>query len=336
MPAFALPWVAPAAGEGLLWGAGALGTGLAALGIIENKDAIRNGISDFGNWVSTGVQNGIRSWSDAMSPKGPVGPNPNYDVATGRPIAVQDATRVQMPLLRQPIQPRPFGATRSTRYDSDGEPILFPWQAGSPEKPVQLRPVTVMGSRVMRTDAEGAQPAQPTSTSEGSSTSAPAPANPEPEQDNSNNSENSTNQRGPSFRERLGDRIAGRNRGQASTGGNTPPNNNQEGPFLQRMLWETKNNNFGQNWWQWRNVGRVGLGLSYPARETVWPAVGKGLKYMAVGPDSVPTPAVPQAAPAQPVTTPTDTVPGQAQPDSTSYNSFDAELEELRKAYGGN
>lgn len=33
---------------------------------------------------------------------------------------------------------------------------------------------------------------------------------------------------------------------------------------------------------------------------------------------------------------PTDTVPGQAQPDSTSYNSFDAELDALRKAYGGN
>lgn len=208
MPAFALPWVAPAVGEGLLWGAGVLGTGLAALGIIENKDAIRDGISDFGNWVSTGVGNGIRAWSDAMSPKGPIGPNPNYDVATRRPIAVADATRVQMPLLRQQIQPRPFGATRSVRYDSDGEPIFFPWQAGSPERPVQLKPVIVIGSRVMRTDSGGAQPAQPAqpASASGSGSTVPAPANPNPQQDpkqnNSSNSGNSGNQRKPSFRER--------------------------------------------------------------------------------------------------------------------------------------
>ena len=208
MPAIALPWVAPAVGEGLLWGAGALGTGLAALGIIENKDAIRDGISDFGNWVSTGVGNGIRAWSDAMSPKGPIGPNPNYDVATRRPIAVADATRVQMPLLRQQIQPRPFGATRSVRYDSDGEPIFFPWQAGSPERPVQLKPVIVIGSRVMRTDSGGAQPAQPAqpASASGSGSTVPAPANPNPQQDpkqnNSSNSGHSGNQRKPSFRER--------------------------------------------------------------------------------------------------------------------------------------
>ena len=103
------------------------------------------------------------------------------------------------------------------------------------------------------------------------------------------------------------------------------------------MLWETEKNNFGPNWWKWRNVGRVGLGFSYPARETVWPAVWKGVKYMTVGPDSVPAqPAVPQAVPTQPVTNPTDTVPGQAQPDSTSYNTFDEELNALRQAYGGN
>ncbi len=298
MPTFALPWFAPAVGEGLLWGAGALGTGLATLGIIENKDAIRNGISDFGDWVSTGVQNGIRSWSDTMSPKGSARPNPNYDVATGRPSAVRDATRVQMPLLRQPIPPGLFGATRSIRRDFDGEPMLFPWQAGSPEKPIQLRPVTIIGSKVMRTDAGGAHPAQSTSTSESGSTSAPAPANPEPEQDNPNNSENSGNQRRPSFRERLGDRIAGRSGGQTTSGGATPPNNNQNGSFLRRMLWETKNNNFGQNYWQWRNVGRIGLGLSYPAREHLWPAVGQGVKYMTVGPDSIPaTPTLPAQAP---------------------------------------
>lgn len=147
------------------------------------------------------------------------------------------------------------------------------------------------------TSTAPAAPAAPTDSV--GSTPAPAPT-PEPERNDS------TSQRRPSFRERLGDRIAGRNRGQEPTSGSTPPNNNQNGSFLGRMLWETKNNNFGQNWWQWRNVGRVGLGLSYPARETVWPAVGKGLKYMAVGPDSVPTPATPQVVPAAPTVAPVD------------------------------
>lgn len=201
MPAFALP-LAPAVGEGLLWGAGLLGSGLTALGIIENKDAIRDGISDFGSWISNGVGNGIKAWSEAMSPKGPAGPNPNYDVATGKPIAVADVTRVQrpIPVFRQQIQPRPFGATRSVRHDSDGEPIFFPWQTGSPERPIRLNPVTVTESRIMRTDAEGAQPEQPATdstsvapaqpaaggaTDTGSSTASPAPASPEPERNDS-------------------------------------------------------------------------------------------------------------------------------------------------------
>lgn len=182
MPAFALP-LAPAVGEGLLWGAGLLGSGLTALGIIENKDAIRDGISDFGSWISNGVGNGIKAWSEAMSPKGPAGPNPNYDVATGKPIAVADVTRVQrpIPVFRQQIQPRPFGATRSVRHDSDGEPIFFPWQTGSPERPIRLNPVTVTESRIMRTDAEGAQPEQPATDSEGGTTAPASPPTPEPE-----------------------------------------------------------------------------------------------------------------------------------------------------------
>lgn len=208
MPAFALPWVAPIVGEGLAWGLGGLAALWTGKSIAENKDDIVRGVSDFGNRVSTGVQNGIRSWSNAMSPKGPLPPNPNYDVATGRPIAVADATRVQMPLLRQQIKPRPFGATRSVRYDSDGESIFFPWQAGSPEIPIQLKPVTVVRSRVMRTDSGGAQPAQPAqpASASGSSSTAPAPANPDPQQDpeqnNSSNSGNSGNQRKSPFRER--------------------------------------------------------------------------------------------------------------------------------------
>lgn len=156
MPAFALP-LAPAVGKGLLWGAGLLSSGLTALGIIENKDAIRDGISDFGSWISNGVGNGIKAWSEAMSPKGPAGPNPNYDVATGKPIAVADVTRVQrpIPVFRQQIQSRPFGATRSVRHDSDS------------------------------TSVAPAQPAAGGATDTGSSTASPAPASPEPERNDS-------------------------------------------------------------------------------------------------------------------------------------------------------
>lgn len=139
-----------------------------------------------------------------------------------------------------------------------------------------------------------------------------------PEPDNSNNKEKR------SLREKIGDRIAGRKNEQTTSRSSNPPSNNQNnqnGPFLKRLLWETENNNFGPNWWRWRNVGRVGLGASYPAREFVWPTVWKSVKYMTVGPDSVPpvqpqitTPAVvPQSvdsnyvAPAQDVA-PTDTL----------------------------
>lgn len=160
-------------------------------------------------------------------------------------------------------------------------------------------------SRVMATDAAptdtvaSANPTAPTDTV--GSTSAAAPG-PEPERNDS------LNQRKPSFRERLGNRIAGRGNGQAASGGSTPPNNNQNGSFLGRMLWETEKNNFGQNWWRWRNVGRVGLGVSYPARENVWPAAWKGLKYITVGPDSVP-PVQPQVI----------ALPAVAQPVDSNY-----------------
>lgn len=115
-----------------------------------------------------------------------------------------------------------------------------------------------------------------------------------PEPDNSNNKEKR------SLREKIGDRIAGRKNEQTTSRSSNPPSNNQNnqnGPFLKRLLWETENNNFGPNWWRWRNVGRVGVGVSYPAREFVWPAVWKGVKYMTVGPDSVPVPPAQDVAP---------------------------------------
>lgn len=158
----------------------------------------------------------------------------------------------------------------------------------------------VMATDAALTDSVGVAPANPTAPTD-SVGSAPTNApGPEPERNDS------TSQRRPSFRERLGNRIAGRGNGQATSGGSTPPNNNQNGSFLGRMLWETENNNFGPNWWRWRNVGRVGLGVSYPARETVWPAAWKGLKYMTVGPDSVPATQQPQVVAPQVAPQPVD------------------------------
>lgn len=140
-----------------------------------------------------------------------------------------------------------------------------------------------------------------------------------PEPDDSNNKEKR------SLKEKIRDRIAGRNN-----------QKNQNGPFLKRLLWETEKNNFGLNWWRWRNVGRVGLvgvGTSYSARKNFWPGV---YEYWA-GPDSVPatTPQAPQATPTQSAT-PSDTVPGGTPPSSTDFQTFDADIEALRKAYEGN
>ena len=209
---------------------------------------------------------------------------------------------------------------------------------GSEIRPNTLGTVTVMSRPRYSVISSRLYDEAPSDSIPASTTNAPtsqtdaSTATPEP--DDSNNKEKR------SLREKIGDRIAGRKNEQTTSRSSNPPSNNQNnqnGPFLKRLLWETQNNNFGPNWWRWRNVGRVGLGFSYPARETVWPALWKSVKYMTVGPDSVPAqPAVPQAVPTQPVANPTDTVPGQAQPDSTSYNTFDEELNALRQAYGGN
>lgn len=79
--------------EALAWGAGALGTGLATLGIIENKDAIRDGVNSLGASLKRGAENAIRTASYEMSPKRPV-QNPSIDPSTGAYVAVPDATRV--------------------------------------------------------------------------------------------------------------------------------------------------------------------------------------------------------------------------------------------------
>lgn len=345
MPAIALPWAVPAIGEGLAWGAGALGTGLAALGIIENKDAIKDGISDFGNWVSNGIQNGIRSWSDAMSPKGPLPPNPNYDVATGRPIAVADATRVAMPLLRYQTPPRPFGATRSVRYDVDGEPIPFPWQAGSPEKPIQLRPVIVKGSRVMRTDGGEAsssttndgnttEAASAAGSSTGTGTASPAPASPEPERNDSTNNKKGFLRRtlGLESRPFSGKSGLGRyGRDALRIGGFWAPAGTAAGAFTIDMM----GNIVGAA----QEPDSITHEMTFPlTRKRFTPERGilrlLGGQYQ-TRPVQPVTPADTTRT-AQPLVNPTDTVPGQAQPDSTSYNTFDEELNALRQAYGGN
>lgn len=212
---------------------------------------------------------------------------------------------------------------------------------GSEIRPNTLGTVTVMSrprysvisSRLYDeapSDSISATPANPaTPTDSVGSTPTPAPG-PEPERNDS------TSQRRPSFRERLGDRIAGRKNGQTTSRSSNPPSNNQNnqnGPFLKRLLWETEKNNFGPNWWRWRNVGRVGLvgvGTSYSARKNFWPGV---YEYWA-GPDSVPA-TTPQATPTQSAT-PSDTVPGGTPPSSTDFQTFDADIEALRKVYEGN
>ena len=163
---FAAPYVAPAIGEGILWGAGALGTGLAALGIIDNKDAIKQGIRDFGTFIRTGTENGIRSLSRSMSPKGPA-IDPSVDKSTGRYIAVSDATRVQTPFvqtllpeaLNSPARGRVMSATASG--GSGGA------QAGATQSKSRRKPAANRGTA-------GASTA-------GSSTAAPTP---NPQNDN--------------------------------------------------------------------------------------------------------------------------------------------------------
>jgi hypothetical protein len=59
----------PITGELLTYGALATGATLASLGIINNKDAIANGLRDTGNFVRQGISNGIGYLSDAVSPR---------------------------------------------------------------------------------------------------------------------------------------------------------------------------------------------------------------------------------------------------------------------------
>ena len=65
-----MPWplALPAVAEGSLMTAGAIGSALAAMGLIENKDAIKDGLVNFGNSVKRGTQRTIRLTSGAMSP----------------------------------------------------------------------------------------------------------------------------------------------------------------------------------------------------------------------------------------------------------------------------
>lgn len=192
---------------------------------------------------------------------------------------------------------------------------------GSEIRPNTLGTVTVMSRPRYSVISSRLYDEAPSDSIPASTTNAPtsqtdaSTATPEP--DDSNNKEKR------SLREKIGDRIAGRKNNQ----------NNQNGPFLKRLLWETQNNNFGPNWWRWRNVGRVGLvGVStrYSARKNFWPRV---YEYWA-GPDSVPA-TTPQATPTQSAT-PSDTVPGGTPPSSTDFQTFDADIEALRKVYEGN
>lgn len=85
----AAPYVTPAVVQGL----GALGTGLAALGIIENKDAIKDFAVDTGRRIKRNAGQMITDLSMAMSPDTPTA-NPNIDYRTGRYVAAPDVVQV--------------------------------------------------------------------------------------------------------------------------------------------------------------------------------------------------------------------------------------------------
>ena len=247
--------------------------GLATLGIINNRDEIRK----FGSAIRYGGHG-----------------SQGNDQFGQTPTMSSDATRVQSPTIILPTQ---IGET--TLMGKRNRARRRTGTSAVPAQRTTTRDTTPVISRDTATVVPG--DSLPAGTQTGTESA------PQPERNDT------TPQRTPSFRERLGDRIAGRSSGQATgnSSGATPPNNNQNGSFIGRMLWETKNNNFGPNYWQWRNVGRVGLGLSYPAREHLWPNVGRAVKYMAVGPDSVPSTTTPTNgsyfAPQQ-VIAPTDTL----------------------------
>lgn len=281
VPALPLvPWIVS--------GLGALGLGAAATASRAEAPSLSGAwedIKNFGKGVQRGASMLIGRMARATDAKGtPSAP------AQSRYVAPADVTAVRRReiLPVSPAAERLYGNASATPQGGAAP------QGGQPAQPAQ--------------PAAGSQPATGSSTGTSTPTGA-APANPDPGQNQGNQGGNSSNNRKPSFRERLGDRIAGRSNGQATGSGGTTPPDNQNGSFIGRLFWETRNNNFGQNYWQWRNVGRVGLGASYPAREYLWPAVGRAGKYMIMGPDSVPatnTVVQPAAQPAQPAAAPVD------------------------------
>lgn len=200
------------------------------------------------------------------------------------------------------------------------EPILRTYdRLSSYFYPEEATPAT--GSQTESSEGQSSNTQTGNSTASGAASSTTSPASPEPERNDS------TTQHKPSFRERLGDRIAGRNKGQ------TPPNNNQNRPLFKRIIWETEQNNFGDSYWRWRNAGRLGLaGSTYPAREYVWPNVSKGFSWLVFGPKAEPGDSLPEksnnttvSTPTQQVTAPTTNV---EQPDSSSF------MDQFRKVYG--
>lgn len=196
--------------------------------------------------------------------------------SVARAMAMPYTMQSQMESLFAPVTSVMSRRSKRARRSNQGQPSANPPTPSTP--PAGNPPASPPAGTQPAPPATQPTPQPPTANPP----SQPAPAQPAP-------TPGTTASPKPSLRQRFGNWIAGNKNGQTATGG-TPPNNqdNQNKPFLARLIWETKNNNFGQNYWKWRNVGRVGLYSSYPARKEVWPFIGGSIKYMAVGPDSIP------------------------------------------------
>lgn len=308
--------------EAFMWAAsaGLLGTGLA-------------------NWASK--QSGSVSMpsvrrSGTTATRRPVSKNVNTDSRTGKPVAVSDATVVK---TREPVEPKTYPKLGDYLYNNytPGTPTHYQ-SVGFTPSGYEIAPIGATPSltgQILESRRRKGKTAKPAVSASLDQDDQPMGVDPRaipngrqvpikeidedgnvtiigyaplpPEEDPDKDPDKDPNKKKKGRPGRAWNALRGKD---GATNETTPnPNNNQNGSFIGRMLWETKNNNFGQNYWQWRNVGRVGLSLSYPAREYVWPAVGQGIKYMAVGPDSIP----PKAA--------NDTTPSKSNSTENSVNN---------------
>lgn len=231
---------------------GAIIGGAAALGTYYAPRYIPI-VKMYGDMALGEIEKGISSMSRSMSPSEPV---PNYNIENGRYIAQPDAITVTLRpspaadyLYSSRKNKRKKSKNQNTSTDSEPEPL----------------PVDVNG----QTEAE--IPVFSAEEGTGSSVVNPVP----PEEDPNRRNDDSNGNKPKGRLRRAWDAL--RNKDIQQTPNNTPstPNNQQNGSFVKRLIWETKNNNFGPSW-RWRNTGRIGLvgaGTTYKARQEFWPGV---------------------------------------------------------------